>query len=260
MRKIAGFVLSVIFASTPLFAYQHNLPNLRTASTLSKHQVVIDVDHRFGGAVDHDPINTALGLSEGASVGLMARYGLSETTHGEIVGGLKLHDATSESELEIGYSQDLLYVLDIPARLQGQITYFTVKNLNESSRDGNLYYLLALQPKKPFLEKWTPVLNLGYDGFSTGSTVGAGVEYAINDSWFVVGEVIEPNTKGRDTVWVLGVKMQTFGHNFMLMLQNSPDVGLRTLAKGTVEKDVYFGFKLQRLVDLDGVWGPKNEK
>src|SRR5208283_171324 len=47
-----------------------------------------------------------------------------------------------------------------------------------------------------------------------------------------------------------GIKAETFGHQFIIKVSNSQEIGSRDMMHGAANQDLYVGFEIMRLLDL----------
>ncbi len=229
------------------------MPNLRVPSDLEKTEFVFMIQHRFYGKVTEDPFNTFFGLDLGANVGIGIRYAILPRF--EINGAHNRY----QNEYLVGAS----YAVAIPQiflAAQADIQYFDYQLPTMDERRRNFYYGFALQ-SMPILEKISPTLNIGYDGYNERLGLGFGLDAEFDLSVGplqkagIIGEyfpVIDQDTTVTEanSYFSVGFKLKTYGHYFVLLVGNGSELSTRRVMLGTSSNDLHFGFYIQRLLDL----------
>ena len=234
-------------------AYEPSMLNLTVPSALEPRQGEITIQHRFYGQVNEQPFQTFFGMDLGPNVGLMLRFPIGGGF--EIKGG-RIRDF-KEYVLCASYSKHLP---GIPLSGRLDIQYFTFKKDEITDRKGDMFYQVALQ-SDPILKRAQPCLNLGYDGYSERVGLGAGLTMQILERLSFLGEyypVLDRDQEddvasarvGPKDCFAFGIKVQTYGHHFFLMVGNSYAIGTRRLMMGTDSNDLYFGFNIQRRLEF----------
>ncbi len=212
------------------------------------------IRHRFYGDIADDPLNNFFGMDAGANVNLSGRYQFYDKAE------FTLSYSRRKSEKVIGLSY-LLKLEDFPVFAQLDVQYFSYKEevLKEENRQ-NLLYALSIQQDE-LLERFSVTLNTAYDGYNERMILGAGLLINVMDDVGFIAEyypVMDRNSAGEklqkyigeEDAYALGFKLDTYGHQFMFMLTNSDDIGLRRVSLG-VPKDSHlrFGFNIQRRLE-----------
>ena len=102
--------------------------------------------------------------------------------------------------------------------------------------------------------------NYGYDGYYEHKTLGLGVDINMKNSipWLTFTEklsflaeyypqidTVEGISQEMDS-FAAGIKFQTFGHHFEVLLTNASNMDPRTMALGSRNNDLHFGFNINR--------------
>ena len=116
-----------------------------------------------------------------------------------------------------------------------------------------MFGLLSLQTE-PILGRITPVVNLGYD--ADEEEFGAGFGLAITlieltgtiQKLSAIGEYFPTtNESDMEQTFAFGIRIETYGHHFDLILGNSSELGERRSMAGTLSNvDMTFGFNIRR--------------
>ncbi len=233
MKKIFLLVMCI---ATPIFSYEHNMLNLTVPSKLEAGFSVFDIEHRFYGRVDNQPIDTFFGIDAGANMKMSSRY--CWATGWEV----KVSHVRAPNQYTVGLS----YVPEI-LPIQIDVELISTKVLE---RINTFYYSLSKQ--KQLLPYLSAAVNLGYDAAVSKAGAGLGLEFQMMSELYLMGEYYPSNQViAKDSAFAIGMRYETFGHNFMLMVQNSTDVGPRRLMQGTLTpSDFYLGFNIHRLLSL----------
>jgi hypothetical protein len=209
---------------------------------LEKGQFLVGIDHQFRGDVTQAPLDTFLGTDQGATVGLYVRGKLWHPIETEIL----YINYEKEYRLGLNYKKRLPYSFES----QLAVHYFTFKETGSIKRQHNFFYFLSLNRFTDF--KVSPTINLAYDGYTQRMGAGLGFDYRLSEALSVVFEYYPENgtTSTAKDVFNFGIKYRTFGHIFLVNIQNSSDLGVRRLMQGTVVDYYQLGFTVQRVLEL----------
>jgi hypothetical protein len=256
MRVVWFTVILGLVVPAICLAYEPgSMLNLNFPAVLEKGQAEIQVQHRFLGQVDQRPFQTAFGADGGANVGLMARL--------PIRSGFEIKAIRSRIPAE--------YVIDgsysrhhtrIPLGCRLDAEYFRFRDFTPvggTVRKNGFFGQLALQTD-PLFGRAQPCLNLGYDSFFGRAGLGLGLTVEISKKLSVLGEYYPvwnrdnaTNARGEtgpENCFAYGIKAQTYGHHFFLMVGNSVAIGTRRLMEGTADNKLFFGFNIQRRLEF----------
>ncbi len=254
------FTLALLFLCLPstCLAYEASMLNLRVPSNLKNGQMEFFLHHRFYGAIDEDPLDTFFGMSDtffGMSSGANVGFGLRGPVWRELEvrGGY----ITDFSEWLLGLSYTWLFP-DALLRTQLDIELYSFREFVDADRENNLFYLVDLETE-PLFERLIFALNVGYDGFNKRGGLGFGAKVDVLRSVSILGEYFpvigrdddgEESPLGQENAFAFGVEFRTWGHQFMLLMGNSVEIGTRRLMLGTHSNEVRLGFNLQRRLYL----------
>ncbi|UCD19755.1 MAG: hypothetical protein JSU64_01040 [candidate division WOR-3 bacterium] len=242
-------ILLLLGLSHNALSFEPSSLNLRVPSALERNSIVLEVRHRFYGILTEDPLDNFFGLDFGGNVNLGVRYA--------VVDFLELHMSytTLEKEYRIGASY-AYRPFQIPVQGQVELQYFNFERNNVA--EGNFYCCAALQTD-PIVGIFTPVVNLGYDGFNERIGLGFGLEAGFDwqfgpvERVSVIGEYF-PVVESEELItedynyFAFGLKVYTYGHHFMFQVSNGWNIGPRRLMLGTPTDDIYLGFNIHRLL------------
>jgi hypothetical protein len=247
--KIISSILFVCLLGQGLVAFEPSMLNLNVPSNLDGKSLLFAVRHRFMGILTEDPLEHFFGLDLGANVSIGFRYAL--------VPRLEFNAAytTHQGEYNVGASY-ACHMRTIFLKAQAEVQYFSFERGDE--RFGNVFYNAALQ-SYPIWKVLSPVMNFGYDGYNEKFGLGIGLQAGF-DWWFgpierisVIGEYFpvlqaEETITGSENCFAAGLRIDTYGHRFMLQVSNAWNIGPRRLMLGTMTNDLYFGFNVYRLL------------
>jgi hypothetical protein len=214
MRKSIIIIL-IIFGSI-VFATERSSLNLKVPSGLGKRQLVFEILHRFYGKLS----DSYIGIEAGSNFDVGLRYRLMRN----------LEASTSFTRNWHEYTFDVGYAFDQPKFLKSQIDlqYFRYKSFADPQATQNLFYQVFLQTE-PIFKKISPVVNIGYDGQSKRIGAGLGIDFGFNlqagpiQSMNIIGEYFP--VFNRDLLvtypknsFAAGIKLNTWGHQFMLLV------------------------------------------
>ncbi len=248
MRNIL-LILLLLGLSNNGLGFETSSLNLRVPSALERNSLVFEVQHRFYGVLTEDPFDHFFGLDFGGNVNLGVRYAVVDLLE------LNVSYTTLEKEYRVGASYAYRSP-QIPVQGQIELQYFNFKRNNET--EDNIYCCAALQTN-PIVGIFTPVVNLGYDGYNEKFGFGFGLEAGFNwqfgpvERVSMIGEyfpVVESEelVTNDNNYFAFGLKVDTYGHHFMLQVSNGWNIGPRRLMLGTPMDDVYLGFNIHRLL------------
>ncbi len=247
--KLSIIVLLVI-SSALLYGYQQEFLNLTSVSELQDKESEFTISHRFLGSVEDEPLDTFFGMDIGANVGIAYRYSVYQLFEA------KAEYSSGKKEYSVGVSRQILLFEDY---IKGQINvdYFSFKEVSIEDRRNNFYYQIALQ-STPIFDRIMLNLNAGFDGYYERLTSGIGLGVKVLDNLTILTEYFPTLDRdsaderiakylGEDDSFAIGVKLDTYGHQFIFQLSNSDALNSRRASLGTNDgSDLKFGFKLQR--------------
>jgi hypothetical protein len=230
-----------------LYAFEPSALNLRVPSYLEKNSLVFDVQHRAYGVLTEDPLDSFFGMKLGANVNVGIRYAVLQRLE------VNASYTTFEKEYRLGASY-AHYFPQIFLKGQVDIQYFDFEYSGE--RNSNFYYGLTLQS---FLLGgiFIPTANMAYDGFNEKFGLGFGIDLGFD--WYfgpiehisLIGEYYpilqsEVPITGAENYFAAGLRLDTYGHHFMMQISNGWEIGPRRLMLGVPTNDFYMGFNIHR--------------
>ena len=248
MRVI--LIVSFLFACAGSgVARENSALNLNVPSHLDAKSLAIEIRHRFYGVLTEDPFENFFGLNLGANAHLGMRYALIPRLE------INVSYTTYEREYRAGAS----YATQLPAiPVQGQLDfqYFDFSRAQERFRD--FYAAIALQ-SEPIARAFIPTVNVGYDGYSEkvgfGFCLEAGFEWEFGpiERISLAGEYYpvlgrDETINGPNNYYAAGLRIDTYGHQFMLQISNGWEIGPRRLMLGAITNDVYLGLSIHRYI------------
>ncbi len=242
------FFIMLVFIYNLLNAYENNLPNLTTPSILQPGQLEFEIIHRLYDDLPDVPENGFLVSGANVRVGLKACIWNSLAVYGNY--------GNNQTEFQIGANYSILPENSFIKGL-ADTSYFSYQDFFRQSRSQNIFLLLSMQTMRINKILCTS-LNLGYDNFNQafGAALGLDAKVVSGFNLFLeYGQDLIHNPQNTNILQngyiSAGFKIETWGHHFMFVFQNTPEIGMRRLLNGTSSyTNWYFGFTIQRLFDL----------
>jgi hypothetical protein len=245
-------ILALIMLSLNLFSYQRSFFSLVSPTELGFLNGEISVQHRFRGAIDDHPADTFFGIDNGANVALCYRQAIMYGAEAKI--GIIRENKEYFIDGSWHFTKQ-----DFPVQSQVNLEYFSYKDfMNPDKRHNNILLLVAAQ-NKPLYDRFYLNANLGYNSEAKALGFGIGAGLKVINSLTVLGEYY-PDTKNdkpaddlynslrKYDTFSFGVKLDTYGHQFMFMLGNNEDMNMRQIVHGSATKDLKLGFNVQRRI------------
>ncbi len=221
--------------------------NLSVPSHLDAKSLAIEIRHRFYGVLTEDPLENFFGLNLGANAHLGMRYAVIPRLE------INVSYTTYEREYRVGAS----YAAQLPAMpVEGQLDlqYFDFYRAQERFR--YFYAAIALQ-SQPIAGTFIPTINVGYDGYSEkvgfgfGLEAGSEWEFGPIERISLIAEYYpvlrrDDTINGPNNYYAAGLRIDTYGHHFMLQISNGWEIGPRRLMLGAITNDVYLGLSIHR--------------
>lgn len=249
MRRLF-LVLLLTLMPQMLLAYEPGLINLKSPADLDSGQVEFKIQHRFYGDVTEDTLDSLFGADSGGNIGINLRY--SPFT------GLELNAArlrtNREYVLGIGYG---CAIPAIPLRCQVDVQYFRYEEfsfeISGIDKENGVFGMLSLQTE-PLLDRITATVNLGYDSDEEEFGAGFGLALTILELTGTVQKISAigeyfPTTNADEAynTFAFGIRIETYGHHFDLILGNTSELGEKRVMAGTSSTvDMSFGFNVRR--------------
>lgn len=140
-------------------------------------------------------------------------------------------------------------------RTQALLRFFGAQRDGDTLWDRNFLYEINFQ-SEPIAGRFLPVINLAYNGLTKKVGLGTGLDIVILGNLDFLAEYY-PVLGTRETVlyketkkvncYLAGLKYSTSGHQFMITISNSSDIGNRRIIAGATDNTLYYGFNIQRL-------------
>jgi hypothetical protein len=244
-------VVFVLFCAQSLFSFEPSALNLEVPSNLERNSVVFELQHRFYGDLTDDPLENFFGLDVGANVNLGLRYALVDRL--ELYAGYTR--LAKEYRLAASYAH---HCPRLYTRAQIDVEYFSFKIADE--RNQNFYVGLALQ-NEPVFNAVIATVNLGYDGYNEKLGLGFGLDVGFDwefgpiehisliGEYYPVLQAEEPITRPENS-FATGIRIDTYGHHFVLLVGNNWEIGNRNLMLGAPTNDIRFGLNVHRLFNF----------
>ncbi len=252
MRSSNLISLLLLFLVLDASAVENSMLNIERPAALESGQSQFVVQHRFYGAIDDQPIDSFLGLSEGATVDLGFRVSPMKRFE------MRLHHTFWNSEYRLGAGVTFFPLIP-GCRAQAGFDWVSFKSGRfvegfwKEDRESVWFGRLELQG--PSVARLTPVVNAGFDADNRQTGFGFGLDCAVARNISLIGEFF-PRTDpvswegGRSTdCFAAGVQVKTYGHHFLFQVGNSTDIGLRRMMRGAPNRDLKFGFGIKRLFE-----------
>ena len=240
-------LLSLAIFSEGLMAFEAGQLSLDTPNVLKKNEGSFGIRHRFFGEVsDTDKF---LGTDDGGNMHFILKYAFLDNLV------LGVDHTRDESAYGVGleYSHDFEWI-KAGARVNG---FRLNKGLDEY--DYSYQAIVSLQTPNYF-EHINFSANVGYDAYYQHHIAGFGVDLnaenflsflTFTEKLSLLGEYypqvdkVEGISKKYDS-YAVGIKYQTYGHHFEIMVTNSTNMDARTMSLGTDSDKLHLGFNINR--------------
>jgi hypothetical protein len=250
------------FTTPAVWADGRAMLGIISPSALEANQADLSILHRFLGSVLDQPLETFFGISGGANVSMGFRY--------MIDWGLELNLSYDWTFAEIAGGASFRY--RFPAIMlvtQADLQYFNFAQA--AARAGGVFAALSAQTE-PLFGRLSPMMSVGYDSYFNRVGFTAGLLVMIVPGFSAIAEVYPPfgiggtfhaEELGGNPTLALGVRLDTYGHNFIFLISNNYQIGERRLMAGTVVgpsgsglggsgflNALYLGFTIRRRFDF----------
>lgn len=249
MISVFRFTILSIFLSTSAMAYEAGGLSLDVPNVLNKDEGSFTIRHRFFG--EANDAEKFLGTDDGGNMHFILKYALMDNL---LVG---IDHTRDQSGYGIGleYAKNLQEFGSIGARINA----FSIDDALFDNRQ-NSYFINTSYQTPNIAEHVRLTANVGYDAYYEHAMVGVGIDINMKNtlSWLtftenlsLLGEYYPQIDKvegisGENDTYAMGVKFQTFGHHFEVLLSNATSMDPRTMALGTNNDDLHFGFNINR--------------
>ena len=250
MKKTV-LILFLLSAAGCIFAAQYENPmlNMDVPTGLEQGQTYFKFDHKFYQALDKYPKNDMFALFDNqVNMNIELRY--------LAVAGLEINAGytTKNREQTAGLSYALNFH-ELHFSVQAGLEFFTYRDSVHGNFDQNLFYSLDIQSEPLLDDKLILSLDAGYDGYALNPGLAIGASYEIlrdisllAECYPVIKLAAQNDCIGPTSVYFVGFKIQTSGHQFIFKFGNSTDIGMRRMMLGVTKSDLYAGFSIMRLI------------
>lgn len=238
--KTAAVVLLVSIAAVAQ-TYSGSFLNLYSPITGTEQgDFEFSMNHRFfGAALKNDPMDTFFGLDSGANV----RFGMRYYAGNDFYMGVSHERLGNNNSVNAGWS-----ILPSPNLTVGIETgYSSIKPAGDADREGGI--MAAGCVSFSFLNgKLRPVFNYAFDGYRENNGAGFGIDFQAAERLAFFGEYYPASDEGQeDDCFGMGARYNTWGHQFLLGLTNSPGIGVQEQLAGSYTQDLSFALSIRRL-------------
>jgi hypothetical protein len=247
------FAIALIASGAGAFGYEQGMPSLEVPYSMEPGKLELTIQHRFVGKAFEDVFDSFFGADLGANVLFGCRYFLPAGF--EL--GASHQRAGGEYSLGAGYNRQFA---GFPAGLRFGASIFTIEQPlpdDPDNRDSGFFGSAAVEAG-PFADRLSLAANVGYDGNAGRTCLGFGLDGAVTERLSLVGEYSPAMSGDEDhpaldnDCWTAGVRLDTWGHQFCVVLSNTTSIGLRSIAGGIYPVDdmVRLGFSVRRQLSL----------
>jgi len=230
-------------------AYEAGQLSLDVPNVLNKGEGSFSIRHRFfGEASDAEKF---LGTDDGGNMHFILKYALMDNL---LIGVDHTRDQSGYG-IGLEYAKDLQEWGSFGARFNG----FSIDDASFDKRQKS-YFINTSYQTQNIQDHVRLSANVGYDAYYEHHTAGFGIDINMKNSfsWLtftdnlsLLGEYYPQIDKvedisGKNDAYAMGVKFQTFGHHFEVLLSNATSMDPRTMALGTNSDDLHFGFNINR--------------
>ena len=243
--------MTVLLCFTVLNAEQYESPmlNMTVPSGLEDGQAYFTLNHKFLQSLRAYPEDNLYALFDGGvNMNLYFRYMPAWDIE------IKFGYTTKNREQTAGLS----YTLKTPKILfnsQVDVQFFSYADYVQNNFAQNLFYLLSLQSVAFWDDRVVVSVDAGYDGYNEHIGLGIGASMEIVRHIRLLAEYYPVFLRedrsvnvGTTGCYAFGIKLDTFGHQFIFKAGNSADTSTRRMMLGTTTQDVYIGFTIMRLI------------
>jgi hypothetical protein len=163
---------------------------------------------------------------------------------------------TGGQELDLGAGYGYHFA-SVPLALQADASFITPEGL--AGRGYGVFASVAAEAG-PFVNLFYLAVEAGYDSYLNHLGTGIGARIELTPEIALLGEVYpfyllgkeqHPEELGSTSAWSTGAMLSIAGHQFSLLVGNSPALGERRLMAGAPPfGGIYLGFNIQRLLPL----------
>jgi hypothetical protein len=237
----------VLLASTNgLMAFEAGQLSLDTPNVLKKSEGSFNIRHRFFGVADDS--EKFFGSDDGGNMHIGLKYAVMDNLV------LGVDHTRDESAYGIGleYAHDFKWA-SLGVRANGF-------RLNKGTKKDKSYQFIGSMQTPNYFDHVRFTGNIGHDAYFEHTIAGLGVDInmanpiswlAFTENLSVLGEYYPQVDKvagvsGEYDAYAFGIKSQTYGHHFELLLSNSTNMDPRTMSLGTNSDKLHLGFNINR--------------
>jgi len=254
-KKVLSAVICVLACASVAIADERELLNIKTPSALDPGESDFLIVHRFIGNVFDQPLENLLGIQLGANVDLAYRHMIAD--------GFELGASYTFFSQELTVGASYVYApSSFPLAAQIDAQYFLI-----GTSSGGVFIAVSAQTN-PLFGFLSPTLVVGYDSYYNRVGFGAGALVTIAGTLSAIIEVFPPfgiggtahqADFGSNPSLALGLRLDTAGHNFELVIGNNYQIGERRLMVGAIPgpagsgiagsgflSSLYLGFNIHR--------------
>jgi hypothetical protein len=154
------------------------------------------------------------------------------------------------AEKTIGLSKTLT-VLNGKILTRLDVQYFNYNDYVHDNTDRNFFYGWTLQTMPLFKDRLVATVNAAYDGYNESVGTGFGLSWVLLKRFSLIGEFypLSENSETADRgCFAAGLKIATYGHQFLFRISNTDEMGTRRYMTGTGSNQIYLGFTVMRLI------------
>jgi len=247
MKKVLLLFISFALLSEGVMAFESGQLSLDTPNVLQQGEGSFTIRHRFFGEVTD--LDTFLGTDDGGNMYFALKYAFLDNLV------LGVDHTRDENAYGVGleYSYDLEW-MKTALRVNGF-------RLNKGFDKYDESYIGNLSLQTPnYFEHLNFTMNYGYDAYYKHQILGLGMDLNADNfiSFLTFTEKLSllaeyypqvdkvDNISKKYDAYSVGIKYQTFGHHFEVMVTNSSNMDARTMSLGTDSDKLHLGFNINR--------------
>lgn len=249
MKKSTSLALICLTLTTNSIAFEAGQLSLDTPNVLKKGEGSFGIRHRFfGKASDTEKF---LGTDDGGNMHFLLKYAIMDN--------LLIDVDHTRDQSAYGIGLEYAQSMEDYGRAGIRINTFSIDDFHLKKRQKS-YFINASYQTPEIAKHVNLTANVGYDSYYEHNTLGLGVDISMNNPlpWLTFTEKISllgeyypqidkvEDTSGHHDSYAVGLKFQTFAHHFELLLSNATHMDPRTMALGSDNDNLHFGFNINR--------------
>ncbi|MGD0565828.1 MAG: DUF5777 family beta-barrel protein [Candidatus Goldiibacteriota bacterium] len=243
------FLMSLLLILIPFIAaaeqFEHPMLDLDVPSGIEQGQMYFEAGSKFYTSLYNYPKDDFFALlNYGANTRISARYmAINEL---EVMTSYIEEHREKMAGLAYTIKEDKIW---FDAKIEAE--YINYQDFSAQTARQNFFGLLSLQSTPFFDDRFVITFDGAYDGFGGRFGMGAGISWLVTRHLSLLGEyypVIMKYQSNSEGSYGFGIKFDTYGHQFMLRLSNSSEIGARDMMLGAPDNNIYAGFDIMRLV------------